>query len=120
MLELITGLPDGVVGVSATGEVTRHDYENVLVPAVESVLATHDRVRILYVLGTGFTGFSGGAVWQDGKVGAEHWSRWERCALVSDEAWLRQSVQFLGHLMPGEVRSFMLDDRDSAEAWVSA
>lgn len=68
MLELIPGLPDGVVGVSASGEVTSHDYESVLVSAMDGALASHDRIRVLYMLGPAFTGFSGGAMWQDSKV----------------------------------------------------
>jgi hypothetical protein len=33
---------------------------------VEQALSEHDKVRLLYVLGAEFTGFSGGAMWEDG------------------------------------------------------
>ena len=35
MLELIEDLPDGVVGLTAIGEVTAEDYETVAMPAID-------------------------------------------------------------------------------------
>jgi SpoIIAA-like len=50
MLERIMGLPDHVLGFNASGRVTAEDYESTLVPAVETALSHHRRVRLLYVL----------------------------------------------------------------------
>ena len=35
-----------------------------------------------------FDGISGGAVWQDLKIGVEHLHAWKRIALVTDIAWM--------------------------------
>lgn len=43
MIELLKGYPDNVVAVSVHGEVTRKDYDTVLVPAVEKALQVHER-----------------------------------------------------------------------------
>jgi hypothetical protein len=120
MLELIPALPDNVVGIVAKGEVTAADYHDRLVPAVEEALAQHDKVRLLYVLGAEFTGFSGGAMWEDGKLGLGHIGRWERIAVVAREAWVRHAVNAFGYLIPGEVKVFDLADEADASAWVTA
>ena len=39
MLQLMPDLPDRVLGVVASGEVSASDYETVLVPAVEAAQA---------------------------------------------------------------------------------
>ena len=45
MLERIQGLPDNVLGFEAKGEVTGVDYESVLIPAVEEMLARQKSIR---------------------------------------------------------------------------
>jgi hypothetical protein len=120
MIELIPALPDNVVGLIAKGEVTAADYHDMIVPAVEQALADHDKVRLLYVLGHEFTGFSGGAMWADGKLGIGHIGRWERIAVVAREAWVRHAINAFGYLIPGEVKVFDLADEADAAAWVTA
>jgi hypothetical protein len=50
VIELTKGLPDGVIGLEAVGEVTSDDYATVAVPAVEQALVTHEKIRLLHVL----------------------------------------------------------------------
>ena len=70
MLELISGLPDNVVGIRAVGDVEDDDYEDVLVPEMEDRLSPHDKIRFLCVLGPEFEGYEADAVWEDAKLGA--------------------------------------------------
>jgi hypothetical protein len=119
MLEKLQDLPDSVVGLKASGEVTGDDYRNVLIPAVEAALEGGRKVRLLYVLGPDVTGFSAGAAWQDTKVGVGHYSRWEKVAVVSDKEWLRHSVDLFGYLIPGEVKAFTPAEEAQARTWVS-
>jgi SpoIIAA-like len=120
VLTLIPDLPAGVVGVEARGKVTTEDYEQVLVPAVDSALAAAGgKVRILYVLGSDFPDFSAGAVWQDTKLGLGRIRSWERVAVVTDAEWLRHAVHGLGWMMPGDVRVFASDELGDARAWVT-
>ncbi|MFN8105479.1 MAG: hypothetical protein U0U69_13550 [Acidimicrobiia bacterium] len=39
MLEALVGLPEGVIGFEAVGEVHSGDYSDVLVPAIEAAAA---------------------------------------------------------------------------------
>lgn len=63
LLERVKGLPDDVLGFEAKGEVTGADYESVLIPAVDEMLARRKSIRFLYHLGNGFAGFDAKAIW---------------------------------------------------------
>ncbi|MCZ7529934.1 MAG: STAS/SEC14 domain-containing protein [Acidimicrobiia bacterium] len=120
MIEMIPALPDNVLGFIAKGEVTAQDYETTLDPEIERALESHDKIRLLYVLGEDFTGFSGGAMWADGKVGMKHFNRWERIAVVSDKDWIRHTIDSVGWLLPAKVRTFHVSEEADASAWVTS
>ncbi|MEL7165555.1 MAG: STAS/SEC14 domain-containing protein [Pseudomonadota bacterium] len=47
--------------------------------------------------------------------------RFSRCAVLSDAAWVRTAAEIEGRLFPGlTIKSFEPDQRDAAEAWLSA
>ena len=120
MIELLTDLPDHVVGIEAVGHVEAEDYRSVVEPAVRAALERSEKIRLLYVLGERFEGYSAAASWQDAKLGIEHWSAWERIAVVTDRDWVRDAFKALGWLFPGDVRVFPTADRAAADTWVTA
>ncbi len=119
MIEMMTDLPENVIGFTAQGKVTAADYEQQLVPAVEAALARADKVRLLYHLGADFDGFEAGALWEDAKVGLSHMAAWERIALVTDVEWIRLATKALGFAMPGEVRVFSDAQLHAARDWLT-
>lgn len=118
MIRVLPGFPENVVALSATGHVTREDYENVLIPQVEAVAKTHKNIRCYYELGADFSGMAPGAMWDDFRIGVEYWTRWERVAAVTDVAWIAQTIRAFGFLMPGRIRVFGLSEKQAARAWV--
>ncbi len=60
MIALIEGLPAGVVGLEAVGEVESADYEAIAAPAVKRALERHSTIRLIHVLDR-FTGYTAGA-----------------------------------------------------------
>jgi hypothetical protein len=120
MIEAIAGFPDGVVAFSAKGQVTRKDYEEVLIPTVESAFKHHQNLRIYYELGPQFTGIEAGAAWEDFMVAMEHFGHWRRAAIVTDAEWLRQMVNALRFLMPGQIRVFATAQAEEAKRWILA
>lgn len=119
MIRLIDGLPDNVIGFEAVGEVRAGDYKSVLDPAVDAALENHDRVRLLYVLGDDFDGYSGGAMWEDTKIGMSHLSKWEKIAIVTDHKAYQDGIKAFGWMIPGEVKVFAVADLTNAEAWTA-
>jgi len=119
MMQLIPGLPDNTVGVVATGTVTAEDYEAVLMPAVAAVVQAHGRVRLLYQVAPGFTGFTPGAMWDDARLGLANLTAWDKAAVVTDVEWIRGSVGFFRFLMPCPVQVFGNDALHEAKAWIA-
>lgn len=118
MFTKVEGLPPGVIGVEASGEVAAADYTDVLLPMIEEVRATGSKVRLLYVLGED-VGVSGGGAWADTKLGVQHFTSFERIAVVTDKDWIENAVKALGWIIPGEVRTFDDDDQDDAVEWLA-
>ncbi|HUU24046.1 MAG TPA: STAS/SEC14 domain-containing protein [Methyloceanibacter sp.] len=119
MIELLRGFPDNVVAMSAHGEVTKQDYETVLIPAVDKALQSHDKVRLLYEIGADFTSYDAGAAWEDFKVGMEHISHWERVAVITDIEWIKHSMQLFGFFMPSVMRVYPLAEAAKARLWIT-
>lgn len=119
MIEALTGFPDNVAAFICHGHVTKADYETVLIPDIEKRLLHHDKVRIYYEIAADFVGFDPGAVWEDTKVGFAHFFRWERFAVVTDVEWIKQTMKFVGFLMPGELRAFPTAEVDRARDWIA-
>lgn len=119
MIEPLPDLPDGVLGFEAVGEVHSDDYRDTLVPAVETAAAS-GAIRLVYVLGDRFEGYSAGASWQDAKLGAHHHGAWRRAALVTDLDWARHLTSVFGWAIPGEVQVFAVADLADAVAWAAA
>jgi hypothetical protein len=119
MIELLPNLPDKVVGIIASGQVTASDYENVVFPAIESTLEARGSVRILYQLGPAFTGFTAGAMWDDMKLGIAHLKAWEKIAVVTDFDWVAGAIRIFGFAMPCPVKVFSNNDFAEAVRWIS-
>lgn len=119
MIRLLDGLPTNVIGFEATGEVDTSDYKSILDPAVDGVLAVHDKIRFLYLLGSDFTGFTAGAMWQDTKVGVSHWTKFERIAVVTDHVGYADGIKAFSWMVPGDIKVFALAELDEATNWVA-
>ena len=120
MITLIPDLPENVIGIYASGEVTANDYETVLIPVIESALKEHGNVRLLYQLGPEFTGFTSGAMWDDMKLGIGHLKSWEKIAVVTDLEWLAGATRLFGFAIPCPVMVFSNNEMAEAVRWISA
>lgn len=118
MFRVIEDLPDGVIGVEASSDVTAEDYRTILVPLIERAGAGGSKVRLLYVLRDD-VGVTASGAWADTKLGVEHFSSFERIAVVTDKDWIENAVKALGWIIPGDVKTFDEDDRDDAIRWLA-
>ena len=118
MIEELSDMPAGVIGFEASGKLEAEDYRDVVLPALERAAATGE-VRFVIVM-RDFGGMSGGALWQDLKVGFEHLRAWKRIALVTDIEWMRHMTDLFGWMTPGETKTFALAQRDEAVEWAAS
>jgi len=119
MLKIMNDFPDNVLGVSGEGKITGADYETVLIPAIEGKLKTHKKLRMLYHLGSSFTGFDLSAMVDDAKMGMKHLSAWDRIALVSDHEMINAFAKFFGHMMSCELRVYKNSELAEAKKWIT-
>ncbi|MCB1313381.1 MAG: STAS/SEC14 domain-containing protein [Sedimentitalea sp.] len=118
MIEVTPGRAEASIDVRMTGKLTAKDYEDVLAPALQAALETHDRVKVLVQIGPGFDGFEAGALWSDAKLGLSHWRGFDRVAVVTDVDWIEHTMKIFGFAMPCPVRVFDLDEVDEARRWL--
>jgi SpoIIAA-like len=117
VLNEMTDLPPGVIGYEVSGKLRTEDYRDILLPALQKA-AESGEVRIVIVMPE-FEGFAGGALWQDLKMGIQHWGAWKRIALVTDVEWMARGTEWFGWMSPGEVKHFPLAKRADAIAWAA-
>jgi SpoIIAA-like len=118
MINELSGMPSGVIGFEVVGKIEAQDYRDTILPTLERSAAAGE-VRFLIVI-RDFDGMSGGALWQDLKVGVENLRAWKRIALVTDIGWMHHLTELFGWMTPGETKTFPIVELDEATAWVAA
>ena len=119
MIEPLEDLPAGVVGFRAIGTIEASDYREVLDPAFEAVLADHEQLNLVIVLGEQFDHLSLGAMLEDARLITFPHEVWGRAAFVTNHEMLGGIARTFGGLVPGDFRVFPLDRQDEAIAWVA-
>lgn len=119
MLHIIENLPRHVVGIEVTGEVTKDEYDTVIVPRIESLAKQQDEINYLVVLKSDVGDFSTGVWWDDFKMALKHFTKWNKVAIVTDQQGIAKFTDMFSFAFPGESRGFKLDEYDKAVNWVS-
>src|ERR1700733_9770700 len=118
MITLMNDVPPFVAAFIASGEVTKEDYEQVLIPRIEEVYRAHGHIHFLFELKTEVGNFTTAAWWKDLMVGLEHFSKWKKMAIVSDQKAVEKMSSLLSPVLPGETKGFSLQDIEEAKNWV--
>jgi hypothetical protein len=119
MISIIPNLPAHVLGVRATGEVTKEDVNNTLRPALKTLVAINGGIHYLLVLDTSVKNWDSGAWVSDAMAGVENYTKWHRIAVVSEEGGVQKVTNTFSFALPGESKAFTHDQLDEAIAWVS-
>jgi len=117
--------PPTVSALEVVGKLEKADYDAVLLPALRTQIESGAGIRIVFVFGERYEGLTIGGNLADAKLYASELfhhelSRWKRCAVATDESWLRHAISMFRFMMPGEVESFGAADVDAAIAWAAA
>lgn len=119
MLNVLEGFPDDVLAVSASGKLNADDYRNIMVPQVHRILEAHGSVRMFYQLGPEWDGFTAGAGLQDMILGVEHWTDFERIAIVTDSTWIREAVCLFAPMFSKPMKVFANAEAEIAKDWIA-
>ncbi|HEY0042200.1 MAG TPA: STAS/SEC14 domain-containing protein, partial [Flavisolibacter sp.] len=95
MVELIPDFPPHVAAYRASGKVHEEEYENVVMHRVDEVADQYGKINFLVRLETDIDNYSFAAFLDYLKVSFEHFTKWNRMAIVSDETWLRMAYDAL-------------------------
>lgn len=120
MMEPLRDLPAGVLGVRASGKLSKDDYHKLLEPLLEGIRERGEQVRFLFQFAPDFAGFTPAALWEDTKVGLRYSRCFERFAVVSDAGWIRVAAKAVGVVLPAPVRAFANAEFAEAVAWLGA
>jgi len=120
MIQRINNLPDNVAAFLASGEVTKEDYQNVVVPEVDSKVKQFDELNFLLQLDTDVSNFTAGAWMQDALVGLKNITKWHRAAIITDSEVIIKATAAFSFLIPGEFKGFKKSEFDTAVNWVAA
>jgi hypothetical protein len=117
--------PANVCAVEVVGKLEKDDYHTVLLPALRRQIDGAGEIRLVFVFGERYEGLTIGGDLADAKlyVGElfhHELSKWTRCAVVTDESWLRHAISMFRFMMPGEVECFESSDVEAAIAWAAA
>lgn len=119
MLQVMSGLPEFVVGIKASGHVTREELESVLIPAIDRQVEVFGEIYYLLVLETEVQNWDWGAWMSDAKIGLKHLSKWKKIAVVTGQEQVQRFTDLFSKLTPGEARGFAMEELETAKAWVS-
>lgn len=120
MLSILHDLPPHVVGVQASGVVSKADYEKVLLPALADLYNRTGAVSLLLQIETDLHNYTTGAWIEDIKSGFRYFTKWRKVAVVSRNTNIKAFTDTFGILLPGQYKGFLMADLVEAKRWVSA
>lgn len=116
MIEQLSTNSPKVLGFKLSGKLHNDDYQH-FVPVIEEALALSGKIRLLAEFDD-FHGWDAHAAWDDFKLGVEHYSDFERIAMVGDKDWERW-MAIIGKPFTGaQVKYFDKEHADEAWAWL--
>ena len=119
MIEHLRELPEGVDGITARGKITARDYREVLRPLLQCAQRNGYQLRLLYHIASDAE-FSAGAALEDARLGLSGFGNLERCAVVSDTAWIAKALRFLATIAPCPIRVYGESEWNDAVSWLSS
>lgn len=119
MITKLNSTPSNMVGFRATGKVTIEDFENVVIPAVNELVARTNELNYLMVIDTDLKNFTIGAWWQDAFMGLKQIAKWRRAAIVSGLEGIKSFTKIFSFIVPGEFKAFDPSELEIAIHWVS-
>jgi hypothetical protein len=114
-------MPEGVIGLRASGKLTRDDYTGTLEPALNEAMDSGE-ARVVFVI-TDYEGLEARAAIEDIKTGLgvelSHRKEWKRLAVVTDIDWMAKAMHAFAWAMPGELAVYRMDELEEAKSWAA-
>ena len=109
-----------MVGFRAVGEVTKDDFDQIVLPGVNEIVEKTGQLNYLLVIDTSLENFTAGAWIKDAILGIQNLTKWHRTAIVSDSVAIKKFTDFFSVLIPGEFKGFAHESLQDAIDWTSS
>ncbi|MDQ7785786.1 MAG: STAS/SEC14 domain-containing protein [Desulfomonilaceae bacterium] len=120
MIEILPESADNVLAVKGSGKLTGRDYDELLIPSLESVMKEHGRARFLFYMAPDFKGWDLNATREYASFGLRHRDRFEKVAAVCGPKWVHWGMKLTSYLTDGEVKTFSCDRAAEAREWIAS
>ncbi|MFL9833442.1 SpoIIAA family protein [Chryseobacterium terrae] len=117
MITILNDAPENVAAFNATGEITREDFEKLVIPHVKCKVEKFEELNYLLYLNTDLDNFTMGAWIQDALLGIKNITKWNRAAIVTDKEGVQNFTDIFSVVMPGEFKSFPKENLYNALYW---
>jgi hypothetical protein len=118
MLQFMEGLPAGIIGIRATGTITKEDYTKVLAPKLDELSKKGEKPNYLTIFQTDLTALTAAAWWEDLKTGIKHFNEWHKIAVLTDRKGIEWFSNTFSFMFGGRIHAFPLEEKDKAIAWL--
>jgi hypothetical protein len=118
MFQILPASQGKIIGLRATGKLTDRDYQEVLIPSLETLINQHGKVRLLCFMDEEFKGLEAGAIWDDAKFFLPHRNDLEKMAIVGGPKWIELITKLFAPLMEGDVKTFPGNQLPQAWEWI--
>jgi len=108
---------DNVLWVKVNGTLSKQEYAD-LVPAWEAMIAKFGKLRLLFQMEPGFTGWGPLAACNDVKFSVSNRNEIERVAMVGAKKWHEYAAKLGAFLVNSEVQYFDDSELDAAQRWL--
>ncbi len=118
MIHQLNDVPNTMVGFKATHDVTKEDFDRVVLPAVAELVERTDQLNYLLVIDTPLKNFTIGAWLKDAMLGLNNLNKWNRVAIVSESESIKNITEVFSVVVAGEFRCYTHPELDEAIQWV--
>ncbi|MBS1686722.1 MAG: STAS/SEC14 domain-containing protein [Bacteroidetes bacterium] len=119
MVTQIAGLAGNTVGFTFTGDITKEQYDTIIMPAIEQARGSGEHINMLLVINTDLSNFTAGAWTKDALVSLKNLTRFNKVAVVSDSHLVKNVTAMANVIVPGDYKYFLPTEESEAKVWVS-
>ncbi|GAB3032888.1 SpoIIAA family protein [Bowmanella dokdonensis] len=106
-----------VLSITASGKLTRHDYQQ-LIPEVENLLEKFGTLRF-FIRAREISGFEVRAMWEDIKFDARHADQFGKTAIVGEKKWQEWGTELASLFFDAPMKYFDHNEEKLAWTWVN-
>lgn len=118
MIEELKNTPNTMVGFRVTGNITKKDFDHIVLPAVAELVSRTDKLNYLLVLVAQEANVIIGAWLKTAMHDLNTSEKWNRAAIVSDSNGIKAFEEDFSKVVPGEFRGFGHEELQEAIKWV--